>query len=275
MKKSFVLVLLAGLGLGAAGAYGYSQYRARQEALAAISLEQTSSQMVAGSFQKVADVQTMTGVAVLAAKPAPASAQAAALSAASIPAAVETEAFRKVFSPEADAHSAVYEVAPGDNLTKIGKKNGVAVGLIKKVNHLASDNLRPGQKLKIPTSKFSVVIDKSQNILILKADEEVLKTYTVSTGTDNSTPVGVFKITDKLVNPTWYKAGAVVPSGSADNVLGTRWMGITRAGYGIHGTTEPEKLGQQVTAGCVRMKNDEVEELYDIITPGTEVTIVD
>ena len=52
-------------------------------------------------------------------------------------------------------------------------------------------------------------------------------------------------------------------------------MGLTAKGYGIHGTAEPEKLGQQVTAGCVRMKNEEVEELYGILPPGTEVTIVD
>ena len=93
--------------------------------------------------------------------------------------------------------------------------------------------------------------------------------------TNNSTPVGVFKVTDKLVNPTWYKAGAVVPSGSPQNELGSRWLGISAKGYGIHGTIAPEKLGQQITAGCVRMKNEEVEELYSLVPPGTEVTIQD
>ena len=102
-----------------------------------------------------------------------------------------------------------------------------------------------------------------------------MKTYVVSTGTNNSTPVGVFKVTDKLINPTWYKSGAVVPHGSPANVLGTRWIGLTQKGYGIHGTTEPDKLGQQVTAGCVRMRNEEVEELFGFVVPGTEVTIVD
>jgi lipoprotein-anchoring transpeptidase ErfK/SrfK len=132
-----------------------------------------------------------------------------------------------------------------------------------------------GQKLKVPTYKMTLWIDKSDNTLTLKADNEVLKTYVVATGTNNSTPVGAFKITDKLENPTWYNSGAVVPPGSPENGLGTRWMGITAKGYGIHGTIEPEKLGQQVTAGCVRMKNEEVEELYSWIPPGTEVTIQD
>ena len=147
--------------------------------------------------------------------------------------------------------------------------------VVKKMNGLATDKLSIGQRLKIPSVKFNMVIDKSQNTLILKGGEEVLKTYVVSTGSNNSTPVGVFKVTDKLVNPTWYKSGAVVPFGSPENVLGTRWIGLTHKGYGIHGTTEPDKLGQQVTAGCVRMRNEEVEELFGFVIPGTEVTIVD
>lgn len=175
----------------------------------------------------------------------------------------------------ADAHSVVYEVKPGDHLTSISKKFNVTGDLVRLVNKLPSDRLMPGMKLKIPTYKFSVVVDKSQNTLILKGDEQVLKAYSVSTGANNSTPVGVFKIKDKLVNPTWYKAGTAVPYGSPKNILGTRWMGISKPSYGIHGTTEPEKIGQQVTAGCVRMKNEDVEELYNFLPVGTEVTIVD
>jgi lipoprotein-anchoring transpeptidase ErfK/SrfK len=52
-------------------------------------------------------------------------------------------------------------------------------------------------------------------------------------------------------------------------------MGFDAQGYGIHGTTHPESLGKQATAGCVRMHNDDVTELYDLLTINTEVTIVD
>ena len=187
----------------------------------------------------------------------------------------ETAAFKEMMSPAADAHSLMVEIKPGDNLTKIAKKNGVTPDFIRKVNGLRDDRIRPGKKLKIPTYKFSVIVDKSLNTLVLKGDEEVLKTYVVATGKNNSTPVGVFKITDKLVNPTWYKAGAVIASGKPENELGSRWLGLTAQGYGIHGTINPDTLGQQVTAGCVRMKNEDVEELYSTLVPGTEVTIVD
>jgi len=187
----------------------------------------------------------------------------------------ETAAFQAMLASGEDPHAVVYEIKPGDTLGAISKKHHVSIDLIKRINGLASDKIRPGKKLKIPNYKFSIVVDKSQNTLILKGDEEVLKTYQVSTGENNSTPTGVFKITDRLVNPTWYKEGAVVPYGSPGHILGTRWLGFDKEGYGIHGTTEPEKLGLQVTSGCVRLRNEEVEELFTFAVSGTEVTVVD
>jgi len=52
------------------------------------------------------------------------------------------------------------------------------------------------------------------------------------------------------MNPTWFKAGAVVPAESPENVLGTRWMGFDLAGYGIHGTTEPKELVNRLLRVC-------------------------
>jgi lipoprotein-anchoring transpeptidase ErfK/SrfK len=144
-----------------------------------------------------------------------------------------------------------------------------------KSNNLDGSKIIPGRKIKVWNAPFSIFVDKSQNILLLKSDEEVVKTYLASTGKNNSTPVGTFKITNKLPNPTWFKAGAAVPPESPENVLGTRWMGFDLPGYGIHGTTEPKELGKQVTQGCVRLSNNDVEELYTIVPLGTEVTIVD
>lgn len=180
-----------------------------------------------------------------------------------------------LFSPKLTPKSALYEIKPGDTLTKIAKEFKTTPDLIKRSNNLKDDVINPGKKIKVWKAPFSILVDKSQNILILKSDEEIIKTYVVSTGKDNSTPVGTFKITSKLVNPTWFKAGAVVPSGSPENILGTRWLGIDKPSYGIHGTTEPQSLGRQVTQGCVRMNNQDVEELYVIVPVGTEVVIVD
>jgi len=180
-----------------------------------------------------------------------------------------------LFSPVVTPQSELYEIKPGDTLAKIAKQFNTTVELISKSNNLSSDRIIPGRKIKIWKAPFTIFVDKSQNILLLKTGEEVFKTYTVSTGKDNCTPVGTFKIVNKLPNPTWFKSGAVVSPGSPDNVLGTRWMGFDLSGYGIHGTTEPQNLGKQVTEGCVRMSNAEVEELYTIVPVGTEVTVVD
>ncbi|MDD4879043.1 MAG: L,D-transpeptidase family protein [Candidatus Omnitrophica bacterium] len=180
-----------------------------------------------------------------------------------------------LFSPIVDSDSKEYTVQAGDTLVKIAKVFGTTVDLIKKSNNLTGDNIRQGQRLKVVTARFSVVIDKSQNMLLLKQNDNVMKAYKVATGLNNCTPVGTFKITTKLIDPVWYKTGAAVPPGSPENILGTRWMGLSREGYGIHGTTDPSSLGKQATAGCVRMLNSDVEELYGILPEGTEVTIVD
>lgn len=180
-----------------------------------------------------------------------------------------------LFSSAITPKSITYQVKPGDSLVKIARQYKTTVELIMKSNNIADSLIIPGRRIKIWNAPFSILVDKSQNTLLLKSDEEIIKTYIVSTGKNNCTPVGTFKITNKLVNPTWFKAGAVVPPGSADNILGTRWMGFDLAGYGIHGTTEPKELGKQVTQGCVRLSNPEVEELYIIVPVGTEVTVVD
>ena len=169
----------------------------------------------------------------------------------------------------------IYEVVSGDSLGKIGSKFHTTIDFLKRSNNLSSSVIRAGQKLRIYNAQFNIYVDKSQNILILKDNAEVVKVYHVSTGKNNSTPVGKYKIVSKLVDPVWFAKGVVVPPESPANVLGSRWMRFDLPGYGIHGTIDPQQIGQQVTAGCVRMRNEEVEEIYSIIPLGTEVTIVD
>jgi len=179
-----------------------------------------------------------------------------------------------LFSPVVTPKSILYQIKPGDTLDKIARLHKTTTELIMKSNNISDSLIIPGRKIKIWNSPFNILVSKSQNTLLLKSDEEVFKTYIVSTGKNNCTPVGTFKIINKLPNPTWFKAGAIVPTESPDNVLGTRWMGFDLAGYGIHGTVEPKELGKQVTQGCIRLSNADVEELYSIISVGTEVTVI-
>ena len=180
-----------------------------------------------------------------------------------------------LFSPTIADGDVSYAVKPNDSLGKIAAANHTTVELLKRANGLSGDVIRPGKKLKVPTGQFRILVDKSQNQLLLTRGDRFFKAYHVSTGKDNSTPVGTFKVVNKVPNPNWYTQGAVVPPDSPNNILGTRWMGFDKPGYGIHGTTDPADIGQQVTAGCVRMRNPEVEELFAIVPLGTEVVIVD
>ena len=180
-----------------------------------------------------------------------------------------------IFSAGQADKALVHEVQSGDTLGKLAKKYNTTVELIKRNNNLAGDTIALGQKLSIWQGSFNIYVDKSQNILILKDGNEVVKVYRVSTGQNNGTPAGKFKIVNKLVDPVWFNRGVVVPPESPANVLGSRWMGFDVPGYGIHGTIEPETIGQHVTAGCIRMRNEEAEELYSLIQVGTEVTVVE
>jgi len=170
----------------------------------------------------------------------------------------------------------LYEVEPGDTLSKIAKRFGTTIDLIKASNSLESDVIRVGSKLKVSKSKYKILIDKSQNLLTLLTDDEVVvKVYRVATGENNSTPVGTFTVINKIKDPVWYTQGAIVPAESPDNILGSRWMGLSVKGYGMHGTVDPDTVGKQATSGCIRMLDRDVEELYAIVANGTEVTIVD
>jgi lipoprotein-anchoring transpeptidase ErfK/SrfK len=181
-----------------------------------------------------------------------------------------------IFSPAKMPQTIFYEIVPGDSLGKLAKKYNTTPQLIRRANGLKSDVIRTGEKLRIWSMPFTLLINKSQNVLFLKSGEEVFKIYHVSTGKNNITPTGTFKIATKIEKPVWFKnGGPPIPSESPENELGSRWMGFdTDPHYGIHGTLHPNTIGQQVTDGCVRLKNEDVEELFDIVPVGTEVVIL-
>ena len=194
----------------------------------------------------------------------------------SIQGALEELNMKILFSPIETPDSFFYTVQKGDSLYVLAKKYHTTVDLIKKSNQLSTDSIRTGKKLKITKAVYSIAVDVSENRLKLFSDKELLKTYPVATGREgHPTPRGSFTIDTKLENPVWYKAGVTLPHGSPDNILGSRWLGFSLAGYGIHGTTLPETVGTNASEGCVRMYNRDVEEVFSIVPAGTTVTIAD
>ena len=183
-----------------------------------------------------------------------------------------TPGVERYFSAAVGLGDAAYAVQPGDTLTKIAKKNGTTVELLRVSNGIQGDMIRAGQRLKVPKASFSVLVDKSQNTLTLKDGEEVVKVYRCSTGREGITPAGAFRIVSRMVDPVWK---GVVNPGDPKNPLGTRWLGFDLPQYGIHGTNDPASIGKPVTAGCVRLANSDVEELYTLLPEGTSVTVVE
>ena len=78
-----------------------------------------------------------------------------------------------------------------------------------------------------------------------------------------------------MPQPTWWKDGKAIPFGDTNNVLGTHWLALDVPGYGIHGTWQPETIGKQASAGCIRLVNAEIEELFTLVPVGTPVTITE
>ncbi len=102
-----------------------------------------------------------------------------------------------------------------------------------------------------------------------------MKTYPIGTGKGGSTPTGEYKVVNRLKNPTWYYEGTVIASNAPDNPLGTRWMGFDLEGYGLHGTADPESIGKYETLGCIRMFNEDVEEIFGLLPVGTPISVIE
>jgi len=113
-----------------------------------------------------------------------------------------------------------------------------------------------------------------RKLAVLEADR-VLRIFPTAVGAPKSpSPSGAFKIVERIPDPTWYTKGRVVPPGKS-NPLGTRWLGLSAKGYGIHGTNNPASIGHNASHGCIRMRNHDVEQLFEMVSVGDAVELYD
>jgi lipoprotein-anchoring transpeptidase ErfK/SrfK len=127
----------------------------------------------------------------------------------------------------------------------------------------------------IEPSRRRVVVSLAERTLSLFENGEVVRVFAVAVGAPHTpTPVGTFVIKNRIPNPTYYRPGKVIGPGPS-NPLGTRWMGLDLKGYGIHGTDEPQSIGHARSHGCVRLRNDDVEQLFELLRPGDIVELRD
>jgi lipoprotein-anchoring transpeptidase ErfK/SrfK len=122
--------------------------------------------------------------------------------------------------------------------------------------------------------KREIVVSLQDRKLALLEDGEVKKIYPVAVGRPSSpSPVGTFTIERRVKNPTYSHDGISVPPGPG-NPVGTRWMGLSIHGYGIHGTNEPKSIGKASSHGCIRLAKADLEELYPLVAVGDTVRLV-
>lgn len=121
--------------------------------------------------------------------------------------------------------------------------------------------------------KRKVLISVRHRKLALIENGAVKKVYPVGVGAAKSpSPAGMFEVKNRLVKPTYYHPGKVVAAG-ADNPLGTRWIGLSSKGYGIHGTNVESSIGKAASHGCIRMHRKDLEDLFANVQVGDQVEI--
>lgn len=122
-----------------------------------------------------------------------------------------------------------------------------------------------------PQTPRVVVSIPDCKLAVLDKDGGVEKMYDVAVGASVSpSPEGTFKIVSRIVNPTYYHAGKVIGPGKA-NPVGTRWIGLSVKGFGIHGTNAPRSIGKAASHGCIRLRNRDIEDLFGRLRTGDVV----
>ncbi len=172
-----------------------------------------------------------------------------------------------------------HTVRSGDTIGRIAKQAHISEELLARVNNLRSKNfIREGQRIKILRGPFHASIRKSTHEMDLYLQDVYVRTLRVALGENGSTPTGRWKAINQLENPSWTdpRTGKRWHADDPGNPIGEYWIGLEgvegdavgQVGYGIHGTIEPDTIGQDVSMGCVRLAPDNIAFVYQLIEPG-------
>lgn len=180
-----------------------------------------------------------------------------------------------------------YIVRSGDNLALIAQRYKLTDNLLANINRIPNKNLiRDGMRLKVLRGPFNVSIDKSEHTLHVYLQDVYVWSARVALGTNGSTPTGVWRVTVRQKDPQWVdpRTGQRWHPNDPANPIGDYWIGLEgvkgeavgQSGYGIHGTIEPETIGQDVSLGCVRLADADIEKVFTLLVPDySYVTIHD
>ena len=197
---------------------------------------------------------------------------------------VDQTLFSTTIAPN-DPFVSAYVIQPGETLVKIAKRFDVTADLLARVNNISDKNrIRAGQRIKVLRGPFHAVIDRETFDMDVYLQKTFIKHFKVGLGANGSTPSGKWKVRSKLVNPTYYppRGGDIIAADDPENPLAERWIGLEgvegdavgQERYGIHGTVEPESIGKNTSLGCVRLYNEDVGFLFDLLVPEKSVVVI-
>jgi len=184
---------------------------------------------------------------------------------------------------EGDPVASRHMVRSGENFTVIGWKYGVTPEFLSKLNGISPRRLQADKPIKVIHGPFHARIHKHlflMDVFVNTADGKpiYITTYPVGLGKDDKTPVGRWKVANaKVENPDWRnpETGEYYAADDPDNPIGEYWIPLegtdentaSKEGYGIHGTTEPNSIGRQMSMGCIRLLKDDIATVYDLLVP--------
>lgn len=182
------------------------------------------------------------------------------------------------------AHEEVV-VGDGDHLTGIRTRYVAAhperimsVGLIRRANGIQGF-IHAGDKVRIPTDPATVLVDLGARWTLFLLGDEVADSWPVGIGRPGEeTITGDFVAGEKEEKPVWWPAGEEpIPFGDPRNPLGSHWIewyrGDQPTSYGFHGTNDPASVGFAASEGCLRLLNEDVEILFEILPIGAPIHV--
>jgi lipoprotein-anchoring transpeptidase ErfK/SrfK len=136
----------------------------------------------------------------------------------------------------------------------------------------AESAAQPESSEQVTLTHF-ILVSIPDRQLALVDNGQVTKIYPIAVGANHTpSPKGNFTIISLVTNPTWSHKGKVAAPGK-NNPVGSRWMGLSLKGYGIHGTNAPRSIGKAASHGCFRMGKRDIEELFALVHVGDTVAV--
>jgi lipoprotein-anchoring transpeptidase ErfK/SrfK len=131
----------------------------------------------------------------------------------------------------------------------------------------------PAATASNPTHRRVVVSIPDRKLAVLENDD-VVTVFPVAVGKPATpSPTGTFMIVNRVSNPTYYAGKGKTVAPGTKNPVGTRWIGLSEKGYGIHGTDQPKSIGYAKSHGCIRLRNEDVERLFEQVRTGDVVEL--